>query len=171
MASENWPVPKKIRFPRKRSLSCGIVVFSSEREILLCHVTGQRPWDLPKGCLQFGESPCQAALRETAEECSLTFESDALVDLGRFEYTANKDLHLFATLTSRVVAQHLRCDSTFIEAGTGRRLPEMDAFGWFTFDRVGELCTPRMASVLERGIGLDRCFDDLAAPALHRLAA
>ena len=162
---------KKIGFPRERNLSCGIVVFSPEREILLCHVTGQRPWDLPKGCLQHNESPCQAAVRETAEECSLAFDSEALVELGRFEYMAAKDLHLFATLTSRVDPQHLRCDSTFVEAGTGRRLPEMDAFGWFPFDRVAELCTPRMAAVLERRIGLDRCFDDLAAPALHKLAA
>ena len=164
-------MPKKTRFANPHGLSCGIVVFSPEREILLCHVTGQRPWDLPKGCLNAGETPRQAALRETAEECSLVFAAEALVDLGRFAYTAGKDLHLFATLAANVDPQRLYCDSTFVEAGTGRRLPEMDAFGWFGFDRVDELCLPRMAAVLQQGIGLDACFDALAAPVLQKLAA
>lgn len=141
------------------------------REILLCHVTGQRPWDLPKGCIHAGESPRQAAVRETAEECSLTFAAEPLVDLGRFEYTANKYLHLFAACIEPVDPQLLYCESTFVEAATGRRLPEMDAFGWFAFDRVAELCTPRMAAVLERGVDLERSFDTLMVPALQKLAA
>ena len=157
--------------PRPRKLSCGIVVFSAQRELLLCHVTGQRHWDLPKGGLHAGETPRQAALRETAEETSLRFEADALLDLGRFEYTGKKDLHLFAALSERIDSGRLYSESTFVERSSGRTLPEMDGFGWFGFDRVAALCTPRMATLLEARIDLGALVDRLAPAAPERLAA
>ena len=158
-------------FSRLRRLSCGIVVFSATRELLLCHVTGQRHWDLPKGGIHVGETPRQAALRETAEETGLALAADTLTDLGRFLYTTKKDLHLFATIVERIDPQRLCCESTFVERGSSRTLPEMDAFGWFAFDRVAELCTPRMAALLAESIGLDTTLDHLLAPAADRLAA
>ena len=50
-----------------RKLSCGIVILNDAAELLLCHVTGHDHWDLPKGGAMAGETPLQAALRETAE--------------------------------------------------------------------------------------------------------
>ena len=136
----------------RRPLSCGILVVAPGPELLLCHVTGQRHWDLPKGGIHADESPMDAARRETAEECGLVFEADALVDLGRFVYTARKDLHLFAAASPRVETDALVCASTFLERGSGRLRPEMDGFGWFSPSRVGTLCSASMAAVLE---GLD----------------
>ncbi len=156
---------------RLRRLSCGIVILSDTRELLLCHVTGQRHWDLPKGGIHTDESPRQAALRETAEETGLSLGAEALIDLGRFAYTAKKDLHLFAMLFERVDPQQLCCESTFVERGSSRTLPEMDAFGWFGFDRVAELCTPRMASLLTQEVRLDATLDGLLVPRSERLAA
>ena len=153
-----------------RRLSCGIVIFAPSRELLLCHVTGQRHWDLPKGGINDDETPRQAAVRETAEEAGLVFAADALLDLGRFAYTAKKDLHLFAALSERVDAKRLCCESTFIERGSSRRLPEMDGFGWFSQDRIAELCTPRMAAVLSKAIDLGAVMDRFLSPA-DRLAA
>src|SRR5450755_3010149 len=124
MAQDNGGVLKSL-FPRPRRLSCGIVVLAPTRELLLCHVTGQRHWDLPKGGIHAGESPRQAALRETAEETSLAFTAEALAD--------------------RVDPRRMCCESTFVERGSSRTLPEMDGFGWFAFGRVAELCTPRLA--------------------------
>lgn len=158
-------------FSRTRRLSCGIVALTSSRELLLCHVTGQRHWDLPKGGIHPGETPRQAALRETAEETSLAFAADTLADLGCFAYTAKKDLHLFAALTERVDPRRLCCVSTFVERCSSRTLPEMDGFGWFAFDRIGELCTPRLAKLLERDVGLEATLDGLLAPRADRLAA
>jgi len=165
---DNRDVPHSL-FTRR--LSCGIVVLAPTRELLLCHVTGQRHWDLPKGGIHDGESPCQAALRETVEETGLSFAAEALVDLGRLPYTAKKDLHLFAALSERIDPRHLCCESTFCERGSSRTLPEMDAFGWFGFDRIGELCTPRMAAVLAQKIDLAGVVEVLLAPAGTRLAA
>lgn len=132
-----------------RRLSCGVVLLTAgSRELLLCHVTGQRHWDLPKGGIHANESPLQAALRETREETGLDLAADASLDLGRHPYTAKKDLHLFAFLAERFDTGLLHCDSVFIERGTGRALPEMDGFGWFDIARVAELCTPKMAALL-----------------------
>jgi 8-oxo-dGTP pyrophosphatase MutT (NUDIX family) len=156
---------------RPRRLSCGIVIVSDTRELLLCHVTGQRHWDLPKGGIHDGETPRQAALRETAEETGLVLVAEALSDLGRFSYTAKKDLHLFAALLERVDPGGLCCESTFVERGSRRTLPEMDAFGWFAFDRVAELCTPRMAALLVDNVGLAATLDTVLGLASHRLAA
>lgn len=158
-------------FSRGRRLSCGIVVLAPTRELLLCHVTGQRHWDLPKGGINDDETPAQAAVRETVEETGLDFDPDALLDLGRFEYTGKKDLHLFAALSERIDPTTLCCESTFIERGSSRRLPEMDGFGWFSLDRLAELCTPRMVAVLTRRLDLERVVDSLLTPPPARLAA
>lgn len=162
-------MPRTSLSPRR--LSCGIAVFAPTRELLLCHVTGQRHWDLPKGGIHPDETPRQAAVRETAEEAGLVFDPDTLIDLGRFAYLAKKDLHLFATLSERVDPHRLSCVSTFVERGSKRLLPEMDGFGWFPLERIGDLCTPRMASLLATAIDLEAVVDGFLATPVDRLAA
>ena len=154
-----------------RRLSCGIVLLTEDRELLLCHVTGQWHWDLPKGGIHTGESPLQAALRETHEETGLHLMAEAAVDLGRHAYTAKKDLHLFALLSDRVETGLLHCDSFFIERLSGRSRPEMDGFGWFGFDRIGELCTPKMAALLTNTLDLEGLVVALRGDDGQRLAA
>ncbi|MBC7938443.1 MAG: NUDIX hydrolase, partial [Chitinophagaceae bacterium] len=108
-----------------KRLSCGVVIVNDAAELLLCHVTGQGHWDLPKGGPDHGESPLQTALRETREETGLQLEADRLLDLGRLAYRAHKDLHLFATRLPRFDPALLWCESRFADA-TGIRRPEMD---------------------------------------------
>lgn len=144
-----------------RRLSCGIVIVNDAAELLLCHVTGQDHWDLPKGGAHAGESPREAALRETREETGLTLADAALLDLGRFAYTARTDLHLFATLQPRLDPQGLHCESRFTCPTSGRKLPEMDAFGWFAFDAVAVRCRPKLASVLVSRVDLPRVLQRL----------
>ncbi|HEY4065750.1 MAG TPA: NUDIX domain-containing protein [Burkholderiaceae bacterium] len=147
-------------FPHKR-LSCGIVILNPDRELLLCHVTGQNHWDLPKGGIDTGETPIEAALRETREECGWRLSAEALVDLGRFRYTNKKDLHLFATVQPRIELRQLRCESHYLDRFSGRNLPEMDGFGWFSFERAQTLCTPKMATVLGSRVVLDELLGRL----------
>ena len=145
-------------FFNPKRLSCGVVILNRERELLLCHVTGQNHWDLPKGGIDPGETPLEAALRETREESGLRLQADALSDLGRFAYTNKKNLHLFACLMPRFELKELRCESRYLDRHSGRQLPEMDGFGWFGFDRVAALCTPKMSQVLVSKVGLTDVF-------------
>jgi 8-oxo-dGTP pyrophosphatase MutT (NUDIX family) len=143
-----------MRFPHPKRLSCGVVIVNTDCELLLCHVTGQNHWDLPKGGIDIGETPLQAALRETREECGLRLSAEALADLGRFEYTTKKNLHLFGICMPRFDLADLRCESHYIDRYTHRPMPEMDGFGWFSFDRVESLCTQKMATVLTEKLDL-----------------
>ena len=156
---------------RPRRLSCGVVVLLESRELLLCHVTGQRHWDLPKGGRDVGETPIEAALRETREETGLILAADALHDLGPHDYTGRKGLHLFACLSDRIDPRELHCASCFVERGTGRSRPEMDGFGWFSFDRIDALCTPRLATLLTRELDLDAILGRVASAPAQPLAA
>ena len=154
-----------------RRLSCGIVILTVQRELLLCHVTGQDHWDLPKGGMHADESPRQAALRETREETGLDLAGDVLLDLGRFDYRPKKDLHLFATRMPRLDVAQLSCESHFSQHATGTRLPEMDGYGWFAFERIAELCTPKMTAVLTGRMNLPRLLDELDVKTTLALAA
>ena len=145
---------KAMDFGFGKRISCGVVVFNDEAELLLCHVTGQDHWDLPKGGLDEGETPLQAALRETREETGLALDAAGLLDLGRMPYRARKDLHLFATRLPRIDPGLLSCESRFSDTVTGARLPEMDGFGWFPFSQIPELCSPKLATVLTERLNL-----------------
>lgn len=148
-----------------RRLSCGILILNPQQELLLCHVTGQDEWDLPKGGQHEGETPLQSALRETREETGLQLAEQALLELGRFEYRAKKDLYLFATLMPRFDVATLRCESHFSEWGTGQRLPEMDGYGWFGFEQVASRCSAKMSTVLQQRLSLPQVLQRLRAQA------
>ncbi len=147
-----------------KRLSCGVLIVNAQRELLLCHVTGRFHWDLPKGGMGAGESPLEAALRETQEETGLCLDAAALLDLGRFDYRPRKALHLFATLMPRLDVATLTCESEFSDLASGRRLPEMDDFGWFAFADAPRRCSRRMAEVLAGKLELGQVLARLAAP-------
>lgn len=148
-----------------RRLSCGILILNPQRELLLCHVTGQDHWDLPKGGQNEGETPLQSALRETREETGLELAAEVLLELGRFEYRAKKDLYLFATLMPRFDVATLCCESHFSEWDTGQRLPEMDGYAWFGFEQVASRCSPKMTAVLQQRLSLPQLLQQLRAQA------
>ena len=138
----------------KLAVSCGTLVVDSFQRLLLCHVTGTGKWDIPKGLQDPGETELEAALRELREETGLAFAPERLVDLGRFEYRRDKQLHLFRVEVGDTLASldHLVCTSFFPHHQTGAPTPEMDGFRWAARGEVARLCWPRMA---ERLLALD----------------
>jgi putative (di)nucleoside polyphosphate hydrolase len=143
---------------RVKALSCGILVFNPQAEVLLCHATGTFVWDIPKGGGDAGESPLETAIRETAEETGLRFAPADLLDLGHFNYRPAKDLHLYAALRDRFDAASCHCSSRFRDVW-GRSRPEMDGYEWTAFDRVARRCTRRMAALLTHTLSLPRVLE------------
>lgn len=78
-----------------RQTSCGVLVFSAAGELLLCHASGSRYWDIPKGGGAEGETGPQTAVREAFEECGLQLDPGDLRALGRFAYRRVKELLLY----------------------------------------------------------------------------
>jgi 8-oxo-dGTP pyrophosphatase MutT (NUDIX family) len=134
--------------------SCGTLVVNNHSEILLCHVTGTRNWDIPKGMQDPGESTLEAAQRELHEEAGLAFDAAQFEDLGSFDYRRDKRLHLYKVRAPADMdsLDHLVCTSHFAHHMTGKDTPEVDGFRWAGRDDIRTLCWPRMA---ERLLALD----------------
>jgi 8-oxo-dGTP pyrophosphatase MutT (NUDIX family) len=139
-----------------RNLSCAVLLMNEHAQLLLCHVTGKRWWDLPKGLQEPGETPRETALRELAEETGLLLAPGELLDLGRFPYRPDKDLHFFAALRDSDALDLSRClcSSHFDDPRTGRPCPEVDAFEWVPFAQVGARCAKTMGQMLSGVVDL-----------------
>ena len=147
-----------------KTTSHGTLLLDADAELLLCHATGGRHWDIPKGMADPGETSVQTALREAREECGLELDPLDLRDLGRFTYRPDKDLWLHAALIERVDVSRCVC-STFFTDRWGRLRPEMDAFRWARFAEVPDLCARNMARVLTQQLSLADVLAQLRAGA------
>ncbi|TFW09747.1 NUDIX hydrolase [Oxalobacteraceae bacterium OM1] len=131
-------------------ISCGTLVLNRRGDILLCHVTGTRHWDIPKGLQDPGETTLAAAMRELKEETGLEFDAALYEDLGLFDYRPDKRLYLYKLQAPDDFDSlgHLICTSHFPHHVTGKPTPEVDGFCWATREDVRTLCWPRMAARL-----------------------
>ena len=151
---------------RPRRTSCGVLILNRCRrsdgdgagaELLLCRATGTARWDIPKGLAEGAESEREAAARETLEETGVELDCAQLIDLGRFAYLRDKDLHLFAVCREVDIARCV-CTSHFRDA-RGRLRPEMDAFAWVPFDAVAARVGTSLGTVLTEKLSLSDAFD------------
>jgi 8-oxo-dGTP pyrophosphatase MutT (NUDIX family) len=101
-----------------------------------------RNWDFPKGGLEAGETPLAAAIRETAEEASIT---DLVFRWGESycetaPYRAGKVARYYLAETAR------RGITLPVSAELGR--PEHDEWRWASFDAAAHLLPPRLQPIL-----------------------
>ncbi|WP_343659637.1 NUDIX hydrolase [Ralstonia sp.] len=138
------------------ALSCGLVLLNEDGDVLLAHATETRHWDIPKGAPDPGEDHRDTALRETREETGLVLDSHTLIELGRFPYRRDKELHLFATRVRRaeVALNTLTCTSMFNSYHTGRLIPEMDAYRWATADEVPKYASQSLTRLFAQTLTL-----------------
>ncbi|KAB0642981.1 NUDIX hydrolase [Burkholderia latens] len=115
-----------------RTVSCGVVMLDGAGRVFLAHATDTTHWDIPKGQGEPGETPAEAALRELREETGIELDAARLLDLGRFAYRHDKDLHLFAVQVAddEIDLAHCTCTSLFPSRRDGSLIPEMDAYRW-----------------------------------------
>lgn len=132
------------------TVSCGTLIVNTAGEMLLCHVTGHKHYDLPKGGLDAGETTLEAACRELKEETGLEIDCRLFEDLGEFHYTGAKRLHLYKVQAppDLTTLDHLECTSHFLNHATGRMCPEMDGYRWVARKDIPHFCTAIMTARL-----------------------
>lgn len=119
-----------------KELSAGILFFTKEKELFMGRVTGSgspgfpHRWDIPKGHVEKDESPLRAAVRECTEETSFVdYNPASLIDLGRFKYSSNKDIHIFIYPFPVEHESFRNCECTAFHTNEdGTSFPEMDRF-------------------------------------------
>jgi 8-oxo-dGTP pyrophosphatase MutT (NUDIX family) len=132
--------------------SSGILILNEFNQILVCHVTGQNFWDLPKGKMELNESPIQTAIRECKEECSLIFSESDLEDLGLFAYNKYKNLYLFKAKVrfDWIELDKLVCVAKFYDENKKMFIYEMDNYKWIHLNEIEKYCTESMIKVLHK---------------------
>lgn len=129
---------------RETIYSAGIVPVrldaDSPRFLLLrCY----RYWDFPKGEIDAGEMPLQAALRELTEETGLqgpVFRwGEGLIETPRYGRGKIARYYLAEVSAGKVTLP--------ISAELGR--PEHDEFRWVTAEQAKRLFNPRLQAVLD----------------------
>jgi 8-oxo-dGTP pyrophosphatase MutT (NUDIX family) len=129
---------------RIRTLSAGVVVVRREGEgwrYLLLRAFGY--WDFPKGIVEPGESPVEAAKRETEEETCITtldfrwgYEFRETVP-----YNRGKVARYYLAETSESAV------SLPVNPEIGR--PEHDEYRWVSYEGAMALVAPRVRPVLD----------------------
>ncbi|QGZ61097.1 NUDIX hydrolase [Paraburkholderia acidisoli] len=139
-----------------KTVSCGIVLLDPEGRVLLAHATGTNHWDVPKGQGEPGETEQDSARREMVEETGIAVDAARLVDLGRFAYRRDKDLHLFAAraLDDELDLARCVCVSLFPRRHDGVMIPEMDAWRWVAPADVDDYASRSLARLFQTTLSL-----------------
>ena len=141
--------------------SAGILLHRADRtEVLLVHPGGPfwrnrdaGAWSIPKGEVDPGAAPQEAALREFAEETGTTLPDSGLESLGAVRLKSGKLVHGFAVAGD--LDPEAIVSATFeVEwpprSGRLRTYPEVDRAGWFRLDEAREKLNPAQAAFVDR---------------------
>jgi len=142
-------------------LSAGILMWrhgADGVEVLLGHYGGPLwakkdagAWAIPKGLVEAGETPEQAARREFQEELGFSAEGD-LVPLGRIRQKGGKYVEAFA-LEGDLDAAAIRSNDFTLEwpprSGRMQSFPEIDRAAWFSLAEASEKILPSQAQILD----------------------
>lgn len=145
-----------------RLLSAGILlhrVRHGRREVLLGHLGGpfwakrhERAWSIPKGVVEEGEQPEDAARREFLEELGVPVPDGPWVDLGSVRQS-RKDVVVWAVeadLDPTVVVPGTFDLEWPPGSGTMQAFPEIDRVAWFGLEDAAEAVVAAQAVFLER---------------------
>ncbi len=130
-------------------LSAGIVVVhlneggKEDRRPRYLLLRAYRHWDFPKGLVEAGEQPLQAALREVAEETTLE-------DLEfRWGYDYWQTPPYGRGKVARYYLAHSPQTAVTLPVSPELGRPEHDEYRWLDYDRARALLNERLQAVLD----------------------
>ena len=124
-------------------LSCGIVLArEAEAGWLTLLLRAWHHWDFPKGIIEPGESPLDAAIRELQEETSINSPAfdwgERFMETG--PYSRGKTARYYLARTDRAEV------TLNPSAETGE--PEHHEWRWVSFDEAYDIASPRVREVV-----------------------
>jgi predicted NUDIX family NTP pyrophosphohydrolase len=148
--------------PRAATISAGLLLFrrrGADLEVFLVHPGGPfwknkytGAWTIPKGLVESGEEPLDAACREFQEETGIV-PRGPYIPLGSVRQKGGKLIHAWAFAGDADPAV-ITSNTTRIELprGSGRyiEIPEVDQADWFSPAAAREKINPAQAAFLDR---------------------
>lgn len=145
-----------------RLLSAGVLlhrVHDGRREVLLGHLGGpfwarrhEHAWSIPKGVVEDGESPEEAAAREFLEELGMPVPDGPWLDLGSVRQS-KKDVRVWA-VEADLDPESVVPGTFDLEwppsSGTMQAFPEIDRVAWFGLEDAAEAIVKAQAEFLGR---------------------
>ncbi len=133
----------------RREISAGCVVYRTtdqQAEVALIQPRDRETWALPKGVIEPGEAPENAARREVSEETGLAGDIVAKIDTIKYSYTAkweNPPSRIFKIVTFYL----LRCTG----GDPSQHDHEVDRVEWFGIDdAIRRASYPQERTILRR---------------------
>lgn len=123
--------------------AAGVFLIRKDKKLLICHPTNHKPdfWSIPKGKVDDGETPLDAAIRETFEETNIDISKHkVIIGLEPINYGHKKKmlhpfiLHETANDNLDWNTWDIKCNSNVPEERGG--FPEMDDYKWVTIDEA-----------------------------------
>jgi len=141
--------------------SAGLLVFRFRKkklEVFIAHMGGpvwakkeKRAWSIPKGVVDEGEKPLEAALREFGEETGMDPPDSDLINLGEFVQSKKKRIIIWAS-EGDLDADTLVSNTFSIEwppkSGRQREFPEVDRGEWCDVTTASERVIKGQVQVL-----------------------
>ncbi len=125
-------------------LSAGVVVVrreGGERRLLL--LRAYRNWDFPKGLVEPGENPAEAAVREAREEAGLT---DLQFSWGH-EFKETEPYNQGRKIARYYLAETSQTRIT-LSMNPALGAPEHHEYRWLTFEEAAKLAPPRLGPII-----------------------
>ena len=129
---------------KAKKLSSGVVVVRHDADkYLYLLLKAYQYWDFPKGIVEEGETPTEAALREVEEETTIN-------DL---EFTWGMEYKETGPYRGGKVARYYIGETQRIQielpVNPDLGVPEHQAYQWVTLEEAYEIVSPRVATILD----------------------
>jgi predicted NUDIX family NTP pyrophosphohydrolase len=147
-------------------MSAGILLYRDAatdppgREVLLVHPGGPMwarrdagAWSIPKGAIDPGEEPLQAARREFAEELGSAPPDSEPVSLGEVRLKSGKRVQAWALAGDLDASAIVSATFEMVwppRSATTQAFPEVDRAQWFGLEAAKEKLNPAQAAFIDR---------------------